>query len=209
MGRQTSPTILLTLFRLTPHPIAPSRPPDPLRCIGSLPRDLYIALCIGGQPQSAGSVRAATLGHGPWWLLLRLVMRPLGVVEATRDLRTLWAALLSSGALPLRSTTTKRFNRFHHPRFAPVHYAGPSPEGATRLRSRRREGLGVKAWWPLGLSTTSTRRTKPLCNSGASARAPLLDGITAGKLILELVRHGLQQLIKPVGGRCGARRRPQ
>jgi transposase-like protein len=33
-------------------------------------------------------------------------------------------------------------------------------------------------------------------NSGASALAPLLDGSTAGELIPELVRHGLQQLIE-------------
>jgi transposase-like protein len=33
-------------------------------------------------------------------------------------------------------------------------------------------------------------------DSGASALAPLLDGSTAGELIPELVRHGLQQLIK-------------
>jgi putative transposase len=32
--------------------------------------------------------------------------------------------------------------------------------------------------------------------SGASALAPLLDGSTAGELIPELVRHGLQQLIE-------------
>ena len=34
-------------------------------------------------------------------------------------------------------------------------------------------------------------------DSGASALAPLLDGSTAGELIPELVRHGLQQLIGP------------
>ena len=33
-------------------------------------------------------------------------------------------------------------------------------------------------------------------DSGASALAPLLDGSTAGELIPELVRHGLQQLIE-------------
>ena len=36
----------------------------------------------------------------------------------------------------------------------------------------------------------------PTTNSGASALAPLLDGSTAGELIPELVRHGLQQLIE-------------
>jgi len=41
-----------------------------------------------------------------------------------------------------------------------------------------------------------TRRTKPKTDSGASALAPLLDGSTAGELIPEMVRHGLQQLIE-------------
>jgi len=36
----------------------------------------------------------------------------------------------------------------------------------------------------------------PKTDSGASALAPLLDGSTAGELIPELVRHGLQQLIE-------------
>ena len=36
----------------------------------------------------------------------------------------------------------------------------------------------------------------PKMDSGASALAPLLDGSTAGELIPELVRHGLQQLIE-------------
>ncbi|MCP9941476.1 IS256 family transposase [Cyanobium sp. ATX 6E8] len=36
----------------------------------------------------------------------------------------------------------------------------------------------------------------PTTNSGASALAPLLDGSSAGELIPELVRHGLQQLIE-------------
>jgi transposase-like protein len=36
----------------------------------------------------------------------------------------------------------------------------------------------------------------PTTNSGASALAPLLNGSTAGELIPELVRHGLQQLIE-------------
>ena len=36
----------------------------------------------------------------------------------------------------------------------------------------------------------------PKIDSGASALAPLLDGSTAGELIPELVRHGLQQLIE-------------
>ena len=43
-----------------------------------------------------------------------------------------------------------------------------------------------------GLSPTSTRRTVLKMDSGASALAPLLDGSTAGELIPELVRHGLQ-----------------
>jgi putative transposase len=45
-------------------------------------------------------------------------------------------------------------------------------------------------------STTSTRRTMSTQHSDASALAPLLDGSTAGELIPELVRHGLQQLIE-------------
>jgi putative transposase len=36
----------------------------------------------------------------------------------------------------------------------------------------------------------------PKLDSGASALAPLLDGSTAGELIPEIVRHGLQQLIE-------------
>jgi putative transposase len=36
----------------------------------------------------------------------------------------------------------------------------------------------------------------PTTNIGASALAPLLDGNSAGELIPELVRHGLQQLIE-------------
>jgi putative transposase len=36
----------------------------------------------------------------------------------------------------------------------------------------------------------------PKTDSGASALAPLLDGSSAGGLIPELVRHGLQQLIE-------------
>jgi len=36
----------------------------------------------------------------------------------------------------------------------------------------------------------------PKTDSGASALAPLLDGSTAGELIPEIVRHGLQQLIE-------------
>jgi putative transposase len=36
----------------------------------------------------------------------------------------------------------------------------------------------------------------PKTDSGASALAPLLDGSSAGELIPELVRHGLQQLIE-------------
>ncbi len=36
----------------------------------------------------------------------------------------------------------------------------------------------------------------PKTDSGASALAALLDGSTAGELIPELVRHGLQQLIE-------------
>jgi putative transposase len=35
----------------------------------------------------------------------------------------------------------------------------------------------------------------PKTDSGASALAPLLDGSTAGELIPEIVRHGLQQRI--------------
>ena len=36
----------------------------------------------------------------------------------------------------------------------------------------------------------------PAKQSDASALAPLLDGSSAGELIPELVRHGLQQLIE-------------
>jgi putative transposase len=36
----------------------------------------------------------------------------------------------------------------------------------------------------------------PKKDSGASALAPLLDGSSAIELILELVRHGLHQLIE-------------
>ena len=36
----------------------------------------------------------------------------------------------------------------------------------------------------------------PTTNIGASVLAPLLDGSSAGELIPELVRHGLQQLIE-------------
>ena len=36
----------------------------------------------------------------------------------------------------------------------------------------------------------------PKMDCGASSLAPLLDGSTAGELIPELVRHGLQQLIE-------------
>ncbi|QBE67848.1 hypothetical protein SynWH8101_0236 [Synechococcus sp. WH 8101] len=43
------------------------------------------------------------------------------------------------------------------------------------------------------MSPTSTRRTEPKMNSGASVLAPLLDGNSAGELIPELVRHGLQR----------------
>ena len=55
--------------------------------------------------------------------------------------------------------------------------------------------MGGQAREPV-LRTTSTRRTVPKIDSGASALAPLLDGSTAGELIPELVRHGLQQLIE-------------
>ncbi len=44
-------------------------------------------------------------------------------------------------------------------------------------------------------------------DSGASALAPLLDGTSAGELIPELVRHGLQQLIElKVAAELGAER---
>jgi hypothetical protein len=51
------------------------------------------------------------------------------------------------------------------------------------------------------LRTTSTRRTMPKTNTGASALAPLHDGSSTGELIAELVRHGL------AAGRAGDRRR--
>lgn len=47
-----------------------------------------------------------------------------------------------------------------------------------------------------GSSSTSTRRTMPKTDSGASALAPLPDGSSAGELLPEIVRHGLQQLIE-------------
>ena len=62
-------------------------------------------------------------------------------------------------------------------------------------RSAAGVARGVQARDP-GLSPTSTRRTVPKMDSGASALAPILDGSTAGELIPELVRHGLQQLIE-------------
>lgn len=47
----------------------------------------------------------------------------------------------------------------------------------------------------------------PSKQSAASALAPLLDSSTAGELIPELVRHGLQQLIEPeVAAVLGAER---
>jgi len=47
-----------------------------------------------------------------------------------------------------------------------------------------------------GSSPTSTRRTMPTRQSAAAELASLLDGSSAGKLIPELTRHGLQQLIE-------------
>jgi hypothetical protein len=47
-----------------------------------------------------------------------------------------------------------------------------------------------------GSSTTSTRRTKPKTHFAAPELASLLDSSTAGELIIELARHGLQQLIE-------------
>jgi hypothetical protein len=47
-----------------------------------------------------------------------------------------------------------------------------------------------------GLTTSSTRQTTPKSHSAASELAPLLDGSTAGELIPQIVRHGLQQLIE-------------
>jgi putative transposase len=47
----------------------------------------------------------------------------------------------------------------------------------------------------------------PKTDSGASALAPLLDGSTAGELIREIVRNGLQQLIElEVAALLGAER---
>ena len=47
----------------------------------------------------------------------------------------------------------------------------------------------------------------PKCHSAAAELAPLLDGSSAGELIPELVRHGLQQLIElEVGAVLGADR---
>jgi transposase-like protein len=54
---------------------------------------------------------------------------------------------------------------------------------------------GGQARFP-GSSTTSTRRTIPKQQFDASSLAPLLDGSSAGELIPELARHGLQQLIE-------------
>jgi hypothetical protein len=54
---------------------------------------------------------------------------------------------------------------------------------------------GVLPRFP-GSRLTSSRRTNALADSGASGLAPLPDGSTAGELIPELVRHGLQKLIE-------------
>jgi putative transposase len=54
---------------------------------------------------------------------------------------------------------------------------------------------GGQARFP-GSRTTSTRRTKPKHHCAAPELASLLDGSTAGELIPELARHGLQQLIE-------------
>jgi putative transposase len=56
-------------------------------------------------------------------------------------------------------------------------------------------GRGGQARFP-GLSPSSTRRTVPKADSGASSLASLLDGSTGGELIPEMARHGLQQLIE-------------
>ena len=54
---------------------------------------------------------------------------------------------------------------------------------------------GGQARFP-GLSPTSTRRTMPKTHAAPPALASLLDSSTAGELIPELARYGLQQLIE-------------
>jgi hypothetical protein len=54
---------------------------------------------------------------------------------------------------------------------------------------------GGQARFP-GLRNTSTRQTMPTTHSAAPELASLLDGSSAGELIPELARHGLQQLIE-------------
>ncbi len=76
-----------------------------------------------------------------------------------------------------------------NPRYAGVERAAQAPGSVIGV------ARGGQARDP-GLRTTSTRRTMPKTDSGASSLAPLLDGSSAGELIPELVRHGLQQLIE-------------
>ena len=54
---------------------------------------------------------------------------------------------------------------------------------------------GGQARFP-GLSPTATRRTIPKSHCPATEQASLLDGSSAGELIPELARHGLQQLVE-------------
>jgi hypothetical protein len=49
---------------------------------------------------------------------------------------------------------------------------------------------------PPGLRTSQTRQTIPNTYTAAHDLASLLDGSSAGELIPELARHGLQQLIE-------------
>jgi hypothetical protein len=75
------------------------------------------------------------------------------------------------------------------PGYAGVERAAQAPSSAVGVPR------GGQARDP-GLKTTSTRRIMPKTDSGDSTLAPLLYGSIAGELIPELVRHGLQQLIK-------------
>jgi hypothetical protein len=69
---------------------------------------------------------------------------------------------------------------------------GRTPQAAGPVAGIARGG---QARFP-GLRTTSTRQTMPKTHCAAPELASLLDGSSAGELIPELARHGLQQLIE-------------
>ncbi len=69
---------------------------------------------------------------------------------------------------------------------------GRTPQAAGPVAGIARGG---QARFP-GLRTTSTRRTMPKTHCAAPELASLLDGSSAGELIPELARRGLQQLIE-------------